>query len=107
MLPLGPSISSADFRTRVHKGCRCVRFESCYSFLLATIHRQSAVYLTESWQERYLRGLGYSLLTLLAGPWGVPWGIYFTVRAIWTNLTGGIDVTDEALASLDLRESLQ
>ncbi|HEY3789757.1 MAG TPA: hypothetical protein VGL71_12925, partial [Urbifossiella sp.] len=58
------------------------------------------MYLTEGWQERYLRGMGYSLLTLLTGPWGVPWGFYFTVRSIWTNLTGGIDVTEEVLAEL-------
>src|SRR6266404_2934600 len=88
-------------RERIRLGWRCVRFESCASFLIATIRRQSGVYLTESWQERYLRGLGYSLLTLLVGPWGVPWGLYFTGRSLWTNLTGGVDVTDEVLGALD------
>jgi len=89
-----------EVRDRVRAGWRAVRFEFCVSFVLATIRRQSAVYLTESWQERYLRGLGYSALALLLGPWGVPWGILWTVRAVWTNLTGGIDATDEVLAAL-------
>ena len=94
------SLRPEELREFILRGWRCVRFERCTSCLLATFHHQSRVYLTENWQGRYLRGLGYSFLSLLLGPWGVPWGVYFTVKAMWTNLTGGIDVTDEALAGL-------
>jgi hypothetical protein len=96
----GVPLSPAELRTRVAAGGRYVRFEFCISFLVATVRRQSAVYLTESWQERYLRGLGYSAVALLLGPWGVPWGLLGTARAVWTNLTGGADVTDETLVRL-------
>lgn len=96
---IGP-LAPEEVRNRIRAGWRAVRFEFCVSFWLATIRRQSAVYLTECWQERYFRGLGYSGLALLLGPWGVPWGVLWTVRAVWTNLTGGIDVTDELLAAL-------
>ena len=41
--------------------------KSVVSFGFATVRRQSAVYLTESWQKRYLRGLGYSLRAVLLG----------------------------------------
>ena len=58
-----------EIRTRVAAGARLVRFEYCISLLLVTFRRQSKLYLTESWQERYLRGLGYSILALLLGPW--------------------------------------
>lgn len=91
-------MSPEQLRARVRAGSRCVRFECCVSFLIATLRRQSPVYLTNSWQERYLRGLGYSTLALLLGIWGVPWGIVWTARAVWTNLTGGTDVTAEVLA---------
>ena len=86
-----------ELRAKLRDGFRCVRFEYCLSALVATVRRQSAVYLTASWQERYLRGLGYSLLALLLGPWGVPWGLIWTPCAIWSNLNGGIDVTDEVV----------
>lgn len=89
-----------ELRTRVAAGARCVRFEFCFSLLFFTVRRQSAVYVTTSWQQRYLRGLGYSLLALALGPWGVPWGVLWTPRAIWTNTTGGVDCTPEVLASL-------
>jgi hypothetical protein len=102
-MPALDSIPPAEVQERIRLGWRCVRFESCFSFVVATIRRQSVVYLTENWQDRYLRGFGYSLLTAIAGPWGVPWGLYFTGRAFWINLTGGLDVTDEVLASLDPR----
>jgi hypothetical protein len=85
----------------VEAGARCVRFEFCFSLLFVTVRRQSAVYLTNSWQERYLRGLGYSFLALLLGPWGVPWGLFWTPWAIWVNATGGADCTREVLAELE------
>lgn len=90
--------SPEEVHEYVRRGWRCVRFERCTSFLIATIRIQSRIYLTENWQDRYLRGLGYSLFSLLLGPWGVPWGLYLTVSSVWVNLTGGIDVTDEVLA---------
>lgn len=85
----------------IASGVRCVRFEFCLSFVFFTVRRQSPVYLTNSWQERYLRGLGYSALALLLGPWGVPWGLLWTLWAVWVNTTGGADCTREVLAWLD------
>ena len=35
------------------------------------------------------RGLKASLTTWALGWWGVPWGPYWTVRALWQNLKGG------------------
>lgn len=93
-----------EVRTRVAAGARCVRFEYCFSLLFFTVRRYSAVYLTTSWQQRYLLGLGYSALALALGPWGVPWGILWAPRAIWVNTTGGIDCTQEVLAALTIPE---
>ena len=86
---------------RLADGARCVRFEFCFSLLFVTVRRQSPVYLTNSWQERYLRGLGYSFLALVLGPWGVPWGLFWTPWAVWVNTSGGADCTHEVLAALD------
>jgi hypothetical protein len=96
-------LSADEVRARVSAGARLVRFEYCLSLLFFTLRRQSPVYLTESRLERYLRGLGYSALALLLGPWGVPWGLILTPWAVWVNLTGGIDETESLLAQLDDR----
>lgn len=103
MVALGGSrpLFPDEVRTRVAAGARLVRFEFCISLLFFTLRRQSGIYLTESWQERHLRGLAYSVLALLLGPWGVPWGLVWTPWAVWVNLTGGVDETDAVLARLD------
>src|SRR6188472_3627656 len=87
-----------ELRTRIAAGARCVRFEFCFSLLFVTVRRQSPVYLTSSWEQRYLRGLGYTMLALLLGPWGIPWGLLWTPWAVWVNATGGADCTEEVLA---------
>ncbi len=89
-----------ELRTRLAAGARCVRFEFCVSLLFFTLRRQSPIYLTHSWQERYVRGLGFSFLAILLGPWGVPWGLLWTPWAIWVNTTGGADCTHEVLTWL-------
>lgn len=76
-------------------GRRAVRFDCCFSAVFVTVRRRSGVYRTDSWQTRYLLGLGYSAVALLFGPWGVPWGPVWTARAVWTNLTGGVDAAAE------------
>lgn len=90
-----------ELRTRIEAGARCVRFEYSFSLLIVTVRRQSGVYVTNSWQERYLRGLWFSFLALFLGPWGVPWGLVWTVWALWVNTTGGVDCTTEVLAELE------
>jgi hypothetical protein len=94
-----------EIRARIASGARLVRFEYCFSLLFFTLRRQSLVYVTNSWQERYLRGLGYSVLALLLGPWGVPWGPIWTPWAVWVNLTGGVDETDAVLSQLQSRSN--
>ncbi|MBA4067014.1 MAG: hypothetical protein C0501_25550 [Isosphaera sp.] len=58
---------------------------------VVTLRRQSAAYLTFSPRERFWLGIWYSLAAVFLGPWGVPWGLIWTPRAVWVNLTGGIE----------------
>ena len=102
----GDRPTATEILARLHEGWRCVRFEFCVSFFLITLRFQSRIYLTNSWQQRYIRGTGYILLSLLLGPWGIPWGPVWVVRAIWTNLTGGLDLTDRVRATLKPASSL-
>jgi hypothetical protein len=93
----GEALSLEELRARVTAGARLVRFEYCLSLLFFTLRRQSPMSLTEFRLERYLRGLGYSALALLLGPWGVPWGLILTPWAVWVNLTGGVDETEQLM----------
>ncbi|MCS7020783.1 MAG: hypothetical protein NZU63_03020 [Gemmataceae bacterium] len=67
-----------------------VRYEICCSFLIATLVWHTPPHRLRSRWQRLGYGIAYSLLCLLLGPWGLPWGLVYTVRAIAVNLLGGL-----------------
>ena len=42
----------------------------------------------------------YTLISLLLGWWGIPWGPVYTIGSIFNNPTGGKDVTGDVLAAM-------
>jgi len=44
----------------------------------------------------------WTLLSLIAGWWGIPWGLIFTSQSLYINLRGGNDVTNEVANALRL-----
>jgi hypothetical protein len=81
-------------------GGRLVFFEYCISLVFATTRRTSEVYLLRQGDHGLIRGMPYTLLSLLFGWWGVPWGLVYTPLTLLTNLSGGIDVTGEVRDTL-------
>ena len=47
-----------------------------------------------------VKGLPFTLLSLVAGWWGIPWGPIYTIQAIYNNSRGGKDVTQTVVNSL-------
>jgi hypothetical protein len=72
---------------------RWVVYEYCISLIAVTLRRTSRPIRLHSGYDGWYRGLPYVLVSLLFGWWGLPWGIIYTPLAIYTNLTGGIDIT--------------
>ena len=79
-------------------GSRLVVYEYCISLIVVTLWRRTGVYCRPAGDRGLLRGLPYTLLSLLLGWWGIPWGFIYTPLTIITNLSGGRDVTDEVRA---------
>jgi hypothetical protein len=77
-----------------------VFFQYCVSILILTFRRPSDVFFVRSGENAVVKGLPYTLLTLLVGWWGIPWGPIYTIGSLVTNLGGGKDVTEEILAGL-------
>jgi len=44
--------------------------------------------------------LKFTILTMLLGWWGIPWGPIYTIGSIFRNLSGGVDVTQEVIESM-------
>lgn len=86
---LDPTMNAQGSQERT----RYVVFSYCISIIILTFKRESEVVAIEPGESAFVKGLPYTLLTLAFGWWGFPFGPIFSVMALFTNLTGGKDVT--------------
>jgi hypothetical protein len=86
-------MSEEELKHEVLIGGRFVCYWICFSALLFTCKRPSKTCLVRAGGNRTLKGLPFTLLTLVAGWWGVPWGPIYTIQCLAKNLSGGEDIT--------------
>lgn len=84
----------------LQNGARFVVFQYCISIVFMTFKRGSDVYFIRADESTAKHSAGFSLLTFVMGWWGIPWGPIYTIGSLYTNFSGGRDVTQEVLASL-------
>jgi len=90
--------SQLDFE--LQRGAKFVLYQYCVSILVLTFKRPSNIYFMKSGESTLTKGLPFTLLSLVAGWWGIPWGPIYTIQAVYNNFKGGKDVTNEVVASL-------
>jgi hypothetical protein len=101
-----PKIIGVDGMTRqtlaqeLQRGARFVSYQYVISALIITFRKTSDIYYIPPGASPASKGWPWTLLTLCVGWLGFPWGFIYTPMAIYKNLTGGIDVTDEVAAQL-------
>ena|SRR5581483_1523443 len=88
-------LTTAQLETELAAGARLVFFEYCISLLIISLRRPTRVYVVGPGEWAWVRGLPYTVLSLLLGWWGLPWGIIYTPIVVLTNLAGGCDVTEQ------------
>src|ERR1700739_538377 len=86
----------------LQSGARFVQYQYCVSALVVTFKRGTDIYFIPAGESRAVKGLTWTLLTLVAGWWGIPWGQIYTVQSLWVNLRGGHDLTPQAATALRL-----
>jgi hypothetical protein len=82
------------------RGGRYVFYEYCISLIFITLRKPTGVYFLRAGELGVVRGLPYTLVSLLLGWWGLPWGVIYTPLTLFTNLSGGRDVTEQVLPLL-------
>lgn len=87
----------------VMRGAKFVVFEYCISLLFVTFKRGSGVYFVRPGESTIGRSIPFTLLSLVLGWWGFPWGPIYTIGAFITNFGGGKDVTWEVMNARDGR----
>jgi hypothetical protein len=86
-----------DVNYELANGGKFVVFEYCISILVMTFKRSSDIHFIKSGESTTKHSIGYTLLSLVVGWWGFPWGPIYTIGSLITNLGGGKDVTAEVL----------
>jgi hypothetical protein len=86
----------------LQRGGRFVQYQYCVSAVIITFKRGTDIYFLRAGESRPVKGLSWTLLTLLAGWWGIPWGPIYTIQSLWVNMRGGLDLTAQAAAVLRL-----
>ncbi len=86
-------LTVGEVQDQVRQGAKFVTFTYCMSFLVVTLRRNSDVIFVRAGQSAFVAGLPYTLLSLMIGWWGFPWGLVYTPIAIIQNLSGGTDHT--------------
>ena len=94
------SLTPDEVADELSRGARFVVFQYCISLVFITFRRASKIHFIRAGHGTFARSLPYTLVSLLLGIWGIPWGLIFAPAAIMTNLLGGKNVTDDVLASI-------
>ena len=84
----------------IQRGAKFVLFQYCISVIVITFRRASDIYFLRQGESAVGKGLPFTLLSLAAGWWGIPWGPIYTIQSVYNNSRGGKDVTQAVVNSL-------
>jgi hypothetical protein len=96
-------MSPQELTFEVNRGGKFVSYQYCFSAIIITSKRGTDIQFIRAGESRVQKGLHWTLLTLVVGWWGIPWGPIFTVQTLWKNLHGGTDRTAEVSRALGLQ----
>jgi len=94
-------LSTDQINFELQRGGRFIIFQYAVSALIITFYRPSDIYFVRPGENALGKGLPFSLLSLVAGWWGIPWGPIRTIQALVVNFRGGKDVTKEIVAGVN------
>jgi len=95
-------MTAQDVAQEVARGGKFVIYQYAISIVILSFKQGSDIYFVRSTENAVVKGLPYTLLTLVAGWWGIPFGPIFSVMALFNNLKGGKDVTNEVMNILNV-----
>lgn len=93
-------LTVADVHQQVRQGAKFVTYGYCISLLVVTLRRTSAVHFVKAGESTFGGSIPYTLLSLVFGWWGFPWGLIYTPMVVVQNLGGGTDVTGHVLEAI-------
>lgn len=93
-------LSDQEINNELANGAKFVCFQYCFSILVMTFRQSSDIYFIRAGESTTKHSIIFTIVTLIFGWWGFPWGPIYSIGSLYTNLTGGKDVTQEMLNSI-------
>lgn len=94
-------LTTDDITRELSLGGKFVIYQYCISILIMTFKRSSDIYFIKAGEQGIKHGWGFTALSLILGWWGIPWGPIYTIGSVYENLTGGKDITQEVITSMN------
>jgi hypothetical protein len=85
----------------ISRGGRFVMYQYTISLIVITLHRSSDIYFIPAGEKSIGQGFPFTLVSLVFGWWGLPWGPIRTLSSIGCNLSGGKNITQEVMSLMD------
>ena len=89
-----------QLRMEVAQGGRFVVYRYNFSVVIMSFRRTTNIYYLPPGESPVTKGLPWTLLSLVVGWWGLPWGLIWTPMTLAHNFKGGTDVTAAVMRSL-------
>ena len=96
-------LTDQEISWEIQNGGKFVYFQYTISILVMTFKRPSDIYFLRAGESSMGKSLPYTLLSLVLGWWGFPWGLIYTPGVIYSNLTGGKDVTNDIVGQVSMQ----
>ena len=94
-------LTTDDINRELARGAKFVVFQYCFSIVVMTFKRNSDIYFIKAGESTTRHSIGHTLSTAVFGWWGLPWGPIYTIGSLFTNLSGGKDVTKDVMAAVN------
>jgi hypothetical protein len=94
----GMTVDQLNFE--LQRGAKFVIFQYAISVVIMSFKRPSAIYFIRAGESTVGKSIGFTLITLVGGWWGIPFGPIYSFQALATNFRGGKDLTKEVVAAI-------
>jgi hypothetical protein len=99
-------MTATEVNFELDRGAKFVVFPYCVSVLIYSFKRPSRIYFLKPGDNALLKGMPFSLISILFGWWGIPWGPIWTIETLIINFSGGKNITPEIVTSLNKTSSM-
>jgi len=97
-------LTPQEIREEINNGGSFVYFPYTISIVLATFKRSSNIFLIKAGESKIKYAATPTLANVFLGWWGIPWGPIYTIGSLYSCLSGGKDVTNEVMGSINQQD---